>query len=209
MIFPWHFPWESMEISAMQHGCSKGPGWFHQPKKGRYVSAHGVPHLFRCLGLGVSTFWIKNKNSAPRVHLAVFFLICQEVADVARLLLDKPRAYHLQKMILQTWPQVVLVWLAGSLAILFSQFLQQFLQEWPPSAPCYGTPKTGPWSSRRRTRACCWTVSMAPAAAPRKRLLDLDLWICCHRCHRSISKAAIAAAMFGHDPWDHPRTWSR
>ena len=29
------------------------------------------------------------------MHLAVFFFICQEVADVARLLLDKPRAYHL------------------------------------------------------------------------------------------------------------------
>ena len=99
MIFPWHFPWESMEISAMQHGCSKGPGWFHQPKKGRYVSAHGVPHLFRCLGLGgIDILNQKQKqctSSAPRC----FFLICQEVADVARLLLDKPRAYHLQKMI--------------------------------------------------------------------------------------------------------------
>ena len=48
--------------------------------------------MFRAGGINILNQKQKQcTSSAPRC----FFFICQEVADVARLLLDKPRAYHL------------------------------------------------------------------------------------------------------------------
>ena len=83
--------------------------------------------MFRAGGINILNQKQKQcTSSAPRCF---FFLICQEVADVARLLLDKPRAYHLQKMILQTWPQVVVVWLGVWPFPNFSSFSRSDLHQ--------------------------------------------------------------------------------